>query len=318
MHFAGADRRATSRRPTRTISRPSSSIVSNVPRSTSLAELDRDRRAEAGGALEPAARGSRQSRGPRPRAPPARPRPRASAVNSASAVTSAPQLGERCRRIGHARRRVAHVDADADHDVASCRPAASTASSRMPATFAPSKSTSFGHLRATRRRSPARHRAPCRARARARSRGSPLSSARPAAKPSVAECGLRLRLDEEQACREIAARRLPGPAAAAMAGRLLAARRPRAGRDRRRSPGRAPRCWSSRSSRRRRADSRRRAPSGRAQKPCSEETVRGGAGRLDQRRGDQDEGEHQDAGDAEHRASSAGSGSNGPPARRNT
>ena len=102
----------------RTTSLPSSSIVSKVPRTTASRQADRDRRAEAGGALQPAARGSPRSRARRPRAPPARPRLRRAPSKSCSARNVRAAGGERCRRIGHALRRMPHVHADADHHAA--------------------------------------------------------------------------------------------------------------------------------------------------------------------------------------------------------
>ena len=100
--------------PDRTISRPSSSIVSNVPRKTSSPILT------AIGAPSPAARSSQRSRIA------AKPRP-----SFQSCLLLDPRLGKRReerlgadvraafdkrgRRIGHPLRRMPDVDADADH-----------------------------------------------------------------------------------------------------------------------------------------------------------------------------------------------------------
>ena len=196
----------------------------------------------------------------------------------------------------------------------SCLRARLTASSRMPATLAPSSRTSFGHLSRSRAAAPGsaveRH---ARARCWARSRGSPLSSARPAAKPSVAEPRLRSGSDEEQARGEVAARRLPGAGRGGRGPRSAPARRPRAGRDRRPSPGRAPRVL---------VEpivvvggepiARRRAPWAERKSHAQKRLCAAAPGRLDERRGDDDEDEHQDAGDAEHGAQLGGTGSKRP------
>ena len=114
-----------------------------------------------------------------------------------------------------------HVHADADHDAGQAVRAGSTASSRMPATLAPSTSTSFGHLSCSRapRRRP-RRRAP----SANRDAGSGGADRRFEREPGGEAERRRPRLrdghDEEQARRKIAARRLPGAAAPSVPGGL--------------------------------------------------------------------------------------------------
>ena len=113
--------------------------------------------------------------------------------------------GERGRGIGHALRRVQHIDADAD-DHAAAAPGTVTASSRMPATFAPSTSTSFGHLRRSLARDRRHRRAPNSAQ-----RPTPPGSIREGRRASPAKIprGRNSRISRATACAERRSNRRP-------------------------------------------------------------------------------------------------------------
>ena len=205
----------------RTISRPSSSIVSKVPRQTRSPTLT------AIGAPSPAARSSQWPRiaaKPRPSSQSAScsTQASASAVKSVSAVI----IERRARRARSpdraSLRRMQHVDADPDHDVA---PASGrvTASSRMPATLAPSTRTSFGHLRLARRSALCAPSSAMLSRSEGGRADRFASSARPGDEAERRRCGAApCGWTRSRLAARLPRRRLPGAAAAAMAGRLLA------------------------------------------------------------------------------------------------